>query len=145
MSTITLEALSPAQRNALGGAALATPTALNGIATRFLALRTKARLFDKPVLASVMGGYARLARDLATAAAGERAEWRLAWQLARIWSEYPDAYVTSTPFAAIAAAALQARHTEDLLARTIRYTRDPVYGWFSGELPFQAFELEQAA
>jgi hypothetical protein len=71
MSTITLEALSPAQRNTLGSAALATPTALEGMATRFLALRTKARLFDQPALAHVMDGYARLAADLAQVAADD--------------------------------------------------------------------------
>ena len=141
MSTITLEALSPAQRSSLGAPALATHTALKGLSTRFLALRTKARLFDQPVLASVLDSYAQLARDLAKC--DTRFEWRLAWRLARLWTQYPDAPSRCTPFAAQAAQALQARTSADPLARDIRYSHDPIYGWFFGELPFQA--LERAA
>ena len=146
MSTITLEALSPAQRSSLGAPALATPTALKGLSTRFRALRTQARLFDQPVLASVMDGYAQLARDLVKC--DSRLEWHLAWRLARLWSQYPEATETSTPYSAAAHAALRERTRPDPLARAIRYTRDPVYGWFADELAFNPIddrELERAA
>lgn len=134
MSTITLGHLSEPQRQALQGPAPLSPDHLDGLATRFRAARTEARLFDRPVVAHVMAGYAKLAADLARCDA--RTEWRLAWQLARIWSEHPDAYSTATPFAAGAAAALKARSRTDDLERPVRYSRDPVYGCFVGELPF---------
>lgn len=82
MTSLTLEALTPAQRTALAGPALATPDALAGLAARFRALRTKARLFDKPALAHALGGYARLAADLAAYAQDDR------WDVAN-----PDATV----------------------------------------------------
>lgn len=146
MSTITLEALTAAQRTMLGGQALLTASGLEGISRRFRAQATKARLFDKPVLAQTLGGYARLAADLAKC--DTRFEWHLAWRLARLWSEHPEATATSTPYSAAAHAALRERTRPDPLARDIRYTRDAVYGWFAGDLPFNAIddrELEQAA
>ena len=146
MSTITLEALTAAQRTALNGQAVITSEGLSGMARRFRAQATKARLFDKPVLAHTLRGYARLASDLAKCDA--RAEWCLAWRLARLWSQYPEATATSTPYSASAHAALRERTKPDPLARDIRYTRDALYSWFAGELPFNAIddrELEQAA
>lgn len=146
MSTITLETLTATQRSLLNGQALLTASGLEGISRRFRAQVTKARLFDKPVLAHTLRGYARLASDLAKC--DTRAEWGLAWRLARLWSQYPDATATSTPYSAAAHAALRQRTKPDPLARDIRYTRDAVYGWFAGELPFNAIdyrELEEAA
>lgn len=146
MSTMTLETLTTAQRRLLTGQALRTASGLEGISGRFRAQATKARLFDKPVLAHTLRGYARMASDLAKC--DSRFEWGLAWRLARLWSQYPEATATSTPYSAAAHAALRERTRPDLLARDIRYTRDGVYGWFAGELPFNAIddrELEQAA
>jgi hypothetical protein len=79
-----------------------------------------------------------LAADLAKR--DTRFEWHLAWRLARLWSEYPEATATSTPFSAAAHAVLRGRTRPDPLARDIRYTRDPIYGWFGGELPFSPID-----
>lgn len=146
MSTITLEALTAVQRRVLNGQAHLAASGLEGISRRFRAQATKARLFDKPVLAHTLRGYARLAADLAKC--DTRLEWAIAWRLARLWSEYPEATATSTPYSAAAHAALRERSRPDPLERDIRYTLDPVYGWFAGELPFKAIddrELENAA
>lgn len=74
MSTITLDHLSEPQRQALQGPALATPDQLDALAGRFLAARTVARLFDRPLAAQVFDGYARLSADLAALAREDAAE-----------------------------------------------------------------------
>ncbi len=85
MSTITLEALTAAQRTALNGQAVITSEGLSGMARRFRVQATKARLFDKPVLAHTLRGYAHLAAHLALVASPGR------WNFADPHAEVPAA------------------------------------------------------
>ena len=143
MSTTTANHRLERQHHAPHGATPASGVDLPGIAARFRQRAAKAATVGCPTLSIILRGYARLAADLAKQ--DTRTEWRIAWRLARLWTEYPEATATSTPYSGAAHAALSERTRPDPLVRDMRYTRDPVYGWFAGELPFNAIDDRQQA